>query len=82
MFIKELGLYMDFLQERIKEAKYDMTVKQKKYLTKFVNNLQQGIQYYQGLFSSTASGFNPQKALTDEFTKWQKKLNELASEVV
>lgn len=50
MFIKELSLYFDYLENKLEEVKSSMDVKQKRYLSKFKNNLQEGITYYSELF--------------------------------
>ena len=39
-----------------------MTKKQEIYLQKFVNNLNEGIQYYDGLFSNLKDRFNDTKS--------------------
>ncbi|WP_029489575.1 hypothetical protein [Aquimarina agarivorans] len=49
MFVKELGIYIDYLKEKtscfIDDSK-------KKYFLKFANNLEEGIKYYQEISSS------------------------------
>ncbi|MCF6180835.1 hypothetical protein [Lutibacter sp.] len=52
MFIKELSLYIDYFSNKVNEAKDSFTIKQEKYLTNFQNNLNDGITYYQNLFSN------------------------------
>ena len=52
MFVKELNIYMDYLKERIEETKKSFSVKQVKYLTTFASNMNDGIEYYQNLFST------------------------------
>jgi hypothetical protein len=54
VFVKELGLYVDFLRKKIGEIQAPVSESQAKYLTTFRNNLQQGIDYYRELFQSTA----------------------------
>ncbi|NIJ45185.1 hypothetical protein FHR24_001624 [Wenyingzhuangia heitensis] len=53
MFIKELNMYVDYLSEQITDLTEAINVQQEKSLTKFSNNLLQGISYYQGLFTFT-----------------------------
>lgn len=55
MFIKEFGIYLTYLEERIEETKTAITAKQIKYLTTFKNNLNDGVTYYQNLFTKKAS---------------------------
>jgi len=52
MFIKELSLYIDYFSNKVNEAKESISIKQEKYLTNFQNNLNDGITYYQNLFSN------------------------------
>ncbi len=51
MFIKELGLYLDFLQNKIEETTGVLNRKQEKYFLTFEKNLREGILYYNQLFS-------------------------------
>lgn len=57
MFIKELNLYFDYLENKLEEVKTSMDKKQKRYLVKFNKNLQEGIAYYTQLFSSQKERF-------------------------
>jgi len=50
MFVKELNIYIKYLNDRLEEAKVSMTSKQEKYLVTFENNLREGIRYYNKLF--------------------------------
>ncbi|MBI1804731.1 MAG: hypothetical protein HY033_00190 [Ignavibacteriae bacterium] len=51
MFLKELRLYVDYIRQRIDEAPKPLSEKQLKYFQSFQQNLQDGIGYYQDLFS-------------------------------
>jgi hypothetical protein len=51
MFIKELKLYVDYFLNKVNEFKDSFSLKQEKYLTNFQKNLNDGIEYYQHLFS-------------------------------
>ncbi len=57
MFIKELGLYLDYLKNRIEESRESMNKKQEKYLFTFTHNLNGGIAYYQQLFGNLRGPF-------------------------
>ncbi|UOY05095.1 hypothetical protein L0P88_14160 [Muricauda sp. SCSIO 64092] len=57
MFIKELHIYIDFLQKKIDEAKEAITDKQKKNLSTFANNLKDGITYYRTVFNEVKGNF-------------------------
>ena len=51
MFIKELHIYIEFLQNKFEEAKKNMSKKEEKHLLTFTNNMKEGILYYQNLFT-------------------------------
>lgn len=50
MFIKELNLYIDYLQTDIQAQLKDLTDKKRKQLEKFKDQLQSGIDYYKQIF--------------------------------
>ncbi len=82
MFIKELHIYLDYLQARISECQFEITDKQKKYLLTFAANLNDGIAYYQQLFNNLKEEFPDAKGqilcLLDE---GRKSLSNLAREI-
>lgn len=47
VFIKELGLYVDYLKDLVAQSLSDLSAKQTEYLDEFRKNLQGGIEYYQ-----------------------------------
>jgi len=57
MFIKELGIYIDFLKDKIKETDFEGNVKQRDYLLRFGRNLEEGIVYYRELFTNAKAYF-------------------------
>lgn len=57
MFIKELSMYVDYFSNKVIEFKDSLNKKNEKYLTTFQNNLNEGIAYYEQLFSSTKNYF-------------------------
>tara|TARA_R110002049_G_scaffold307038_1_gene506525 strand:+ start:29532 stop:31307 length:1776 start_codon:yes stop_codon:yes gene_type:complete len=61
MFIKELSIYLKYLEDQITESRRSVTRKQKQYLLKFANNLNEGIAYYKVLFINS-EGFKSSKA--------------------
>ena len=63
MFIKELMLYIDYLENKIEELKDTFNKKQESYLTTFANNLNQGIAYYESLFNASKEAFKDTKEL-------------------
>lgn len=58
MFVKELKMYIAYLQNEITTIPEDITSKQLKKWEAFKSNLFEGIAYYQDLFLSTASTEN------------------------
>ena len=57
MFVKELGIYLDFLKDKIDEQQEELVSrKQEKYFTQFTSNLQDGINYYVNLFENLKDG--------------------------
>ncbi|WP_372746457.1 hypothetical protein [Lutibacter sp.] len=61
MFIKELAMYVAYFSERVEEVKESFNAKQEKYLNNFQNNLNDGINYYHNLFSTTKEAFENNK---------------------
>ena len=82
MFIKELHIYLDYLQARIAESRFEVTDKQRKYLLTFAGNLNDGITYYQELFSNLKKEFTESKAqILFLFEEGRKSLNNLIQEI-
>ena len=61
IFIKELRIYMNYLSDKLAEAKTSTTRKQLKGLSSFVNNLKGGIRYYETVFHSNPDTFKETK---------------------
>jgi hypothetical protein len=57
MFIKELNLYIDFLKNKFVEIENQMDKKQEKYFVNFINNLREGISYYENLYNDFRDSF-------------------------
>ena len=69
MFIKELGMYIDYLKKEMDESIESLNTKKVKYFEKFRNNLLSGIEYYE-------SFINEMKEETDQFKrKFKEELN-------
>lgn len=75
VFVKELGLYLDYLKTKIDETTSEMNKKQEKYLVSFSENLDEGIHYYKSMFSTIKSSFEDTKHLI------LKELNESLNEL-
>ncbi len=63
MFVKELKLYIDYLKNKIEQAKEPVSGKQEKSLQSFVNNLKDGINYYHNLFEGLKDKFAETKSI-------------------
>lgn len=57
MFIKELQMYMDVLENKINDYYKRREQKEKRHISKFQSNLGEGISYYSKLFSEKANAF-------------------------
>lgn len=63
MFIKELHIYIDYLKDKLEEAKTAMNKKQEKYLLSFTSNMKEGVAYYQNLFKGLKYTFEDAKSV-------------------
>ncbi|MGZ3812554.1 MAG: hypothetical protein ACXVJN_12465 [Mucilaginibacter sp.] len=78
IFIKELNLYIDYLQEDIQIHLKDLNDKKRKYFTNFKTQLQEGINYYKDLFSKWPDETsNAIEAWYDELTASESKLSNM-----
>lgn len=62
IFVKELGLYIDYLKDKVAKAKESMTSKQEDYFLTFTKNLNDGINYYHSLFTDLKDVFGDTKS--------------------
>jgi len=82
MFIKELNLYLDYLNDKIDEARKEMNDKQEKYLATFAQNLETGINYYNELFASVKDRFNDTRhQIEDELEQSKFRMQELVAQI-
>ncbi len=82
MFIKELGIYIDFLKNKIEEARISMTKKQEQYLVNFCANLSDGVNYYKALFASLNANFqSTKKIISMDLIEFENALDQLKTEV-
>ncbi|SDX13004.1 hypothetical protein SAMN05444411_103159 [Lutibacter oricola] len=78
MFIKELSMYVDYFSNKVNEFKDTLTFKNEKYLKTFKTNLNNGIAYYENMFSSTKDYFEiNNKVLLTELEKLKSDLFEI-----
>jgi hypothetical protein len=82
MFIKELSIYMDYLQNKLNDYKISVDKKEEKYLLTFAENLSRGISYYKQLFQKTESVFhNSKEDIVMELDKSAKLLDAIHFEI-
>ena len=82
MFIKELGIYLNYLQDQIKGTSTQASERQKKYLKTFAENLKEGISYYYDLFRTSLSGDkDPSTNALNELDKSTEALHLLSLEI-
>ena len=84
MFVNELGMYLKYLSEKIEDHKEDWGRKSGRYLNGFTSNMNEGISYYQEMFSSIGDTFNSVKesainSLNDAAVSMQKMGEEIAT---
>ena len=84
MFVNELGMYLKYLSEKIEEHKEDWGRKSGRYLNGFTTNMNEGISYYQEMFSSIGDTFISVKqsainSLNDAAVSMQKMGEEIAT---
>lgn len=78
MFVKELGIYMNYLSNKTEEAKDAMTPKQNKYLLTFTSNIKEGIQYYKALFNDLTETFKSSKSnILKQLGEYEKMLEDM-----
>ncbi len=82
MFLKELGLYVDFLKNKVDEMAKPLTDKNEKYVDTFHRNLNDGIDYYKDLFNKKAEQFQHKKThLLQSLDHFREELNEIKLKV-
>ena len=82
MFVKELTIYIDYLKNKLEEAKDSINKKQEIYLTTFAENLNEGIDYYESLFSASKEAFKETKSIIlGDLNSSRKKLQLLHVEI-
>ncbi len=78
VFVKELNLYIDYLQTDLQAHIKTMSDKKSKQLSKFKLQLQDGINYYKALFAQLPGQTNDIiQAAFDELTASENKLNKM-----
>lgn len=79
MFIKELGLYVDYLFREVKKALPHLNEKQMQYFEEFKDNLLKGMAYYRDLFPKMlAESRERQCAVLEEMEHLRSRLEQFA----
>ena len=79
-FVKELELYVNYFKEKIEDSALEFNKKNEKYLQRFLDNINEGIEYYTNLFDNIKSSFFTSKHVILEGLKKQKILLDQLSE--
>ncbi len=77
LFIKELKMYIDYLRNEINESTADLTAGQIKKWNAFKNNMLEGINFYENLFSTSHYFQNSIKAIQDQLKSYKSKIIEI-----
>jgi hypothetical protein len=81
MFIKELGLYVDYLVREVKKALPQINEKQVQYFAEFKENLLKGMAYYQDLFPKMlAESQEYHRKALEELERIQLRLEQFAQD--
>ncbi|MCB9202959.1 MAG: hypothetical protein H6604_07945 [Flavobacteriales bacterium] len=81
VFLKELSLYLDYLENKIYDLEEEFSAKKKKYLSSFCKNLLNGIEYYENLFSKTTYFLSNKINITKKLNFYKKNLNSMYAEI-
>jgi len=81
-FVKELELYMNYFKEKLDESAINFNKKQEKYFQKFLDNMNDGINYYTNLFEDIKLNFFSKSDLILDSIKKQKiSLDEISKKI-
>lgn len=83
MFIKELGLYINYLKARMEEAGNNIQQQKEKYFNAFIENLQDGIEYYNTLLQDFKLAFEDKRQeMIQDLEKSKKSLIQLQLQLI
>jgi len=77
LFVKELKMYVDYLKKDISLLADEINNAKSKKLESFKNNLLEGIDYYQNLFSNIADFQNIKREIINQFESYKNELNSI-----
>jgi len=81
LFIKELKMYVDYLNDKFSEVTDTVSDKQAKYFDTFVKNMNDGIEYYKNLFEENKTKLKESyDSAMKDLEKLQKELNHFMHE--
>ncbi|MBN1968308.1 MAG: hypothetical protein JXR48_11505 [Candidatus Delongbacteria bacterium] len=82
IFVKEFGLYLDFLKTKIEDSKKNINERSAKYLKNFASNMNEGLTYYTDLFSNLKDRFESTKeSIISDFEKFKINLANMNQEI-
>ena len=82
MFVNELSMYLKYLSDSIEEHKEDWGRKSAKYLNSFTSNMNEGITYYNELFSSFEDTFSSVKeSAIDSLNEAKESMRKMGEEI-
>ena len=77
-FVKELRLYIDYLQADLQQLCNNITDKKKKQLNHFKLQLSEGISYYKRLFNDISEGTDQNfKSIQEQLSLYKERLDQL-----
>jgi len=83
VFIKELSIYVKFLVDKLENQVLPVNRKEEKYYKTFVENINNGIQYYKELFNSMVDGIeNSRSTVLNELEHYNNLINTINLPVV
>ncbi|WP_452124527.1 hypothetical protein [Flavobacterium palustre] len=74
LFIKELKMYIDYLKNDIQAITEEINTAKTKKLESFKNNLLEGIEYYQNLFSTSSNFENIKNDVLNQLNSYKNEL--------
>ena len=81
-FVKELELYMNYFKEKLDESATSFNKRQEKYFQKFLDNMNDGVNYYTNLFEDMKQNFFKKSDQILESIKKQKiHLEEISNKI-
>jgi len=82
LFVKELDIYTDYIENKINEMQSIETDKQKAYFISFIENLLKGISYYRVLFDNCHNFFGSTKSnMLESIKHFELRLSQLSFKV-